>query len=260
MGLFLVACGAGGSTKLPPTSPAPTITSADSAVFSVGTGGSFTVTTTGTPIPTITETGAPATFTWHDNSNGTGTLSGTPTTSGTFSVTFTASNGVGTSAVQTFTLIVAQASNLILPITNGLTLATASSHWVLVDNCQVAGGIVPMNQFAFELTYSDAGFKANFIDPNGASHTSTGTWTANADSSGLLSTLLVTTAQPITNPGMYPTSWTVSSMDSVTGSTLSSQSAAIVNWYTANSAAFLTSPGIAGSTEGCSFTLAGGGI
>ncbi len=41
-----------------------------------------------------------------DNSNGTATLVGTPTVSGTFTLTLTASNEVLPNAVQTFTLIV----------------------------------------------------------------------------------------------------------------------------------------------------------
>jgi hypothetical protein len=62
---------------------APAITSANNAGFTVGAAGSFTVTTTGFPTPGITETGAlPGGVTSHDNGNGTGTLSGTPTSNG----------------------------------------------------------------------------------------------------------------------------------------------------------------------------------
>jgi hypothetical protein len=86
---------------------APAITSASSTTFAVNTAGSFTVTTTGTPTPSITESGAlPGGVTFHDNGNGTGTLSGTPGagTSGTYPISFTAHNGAGTDATQTFTL------------------------------------------------------------------------------------------------------------------------------------------------------------
>ncbi len=90
-------------------SSAPTITSANSTTFSVGTNGTFTVMATGTPTPTLTETGTlPSGVTFVANANGTATLSGTPApgTSGTYPVTFTASNGIGTPANQTFTLTV----------------------------------------------------------------------------------------------------------------------------------------------------------
>ncbi len=68
------------------------------------------MTTTGFPVPTITRAGAalPTGVTWIDNGDGTGTLGGTAAagTGGTYALTFTASNGVGAPAVQTFTLTV----------------------------------------------------------------------------------------------------------------------------------------------------------
>ncbi len=89
---------------------APAITSASSTTFAVGTAGSFTVTTTGYPAPGIMESGAlPGGVMFVDNHNGTGTLSGTPTSGGVFSISFTAANGVGSNAVQAFTLTVDQA-------------------------------------------------------------------------------------------------------------------------------------------------------
>ena len=80
---------------------APTITSANSTTFTVGTDASFTVTTTGNPTPSLSETGAlPSGVTFKDNGNGTATLTETPAagTPGTYPITFTASNGVGTAA------------------------------------------------------------------------------------------------------------------------------------------------------------------
>src|ERR1039457_517784 len=83
---------------------APVITSASSTTFTEGVAGSFTVTVTGSPAPSITESGAlPGGVTFIDNHDGTGTLSGTPTASGVYSISFTASNSVGSSATQTFT-------------------------------------------------------------------------------------------------------------------------------------------------------------
>ncbi|MGC1718915.1 MAG: putative Ig domain-containing protein [Isosphaeraceae bacterium] len=89
---------------------APAITSADDAAFTVGQFGSFTITTTGfTPPATLTETGTlPTGVTFVDNGNGTATLAGTPQegTLGTYSLTFTAANGISPSATQSFTLTV----------------------------------------------------------------------------------------------------------------------------------------------------------
>ena len=85
------------------------ITSADSATFTSGTHGSFTVTTTSVPTASITETGTiPAGLVLSDNGDGTATLVGTPgaLAAGTYVFTINASNGVGTTAYQTFTLTV----------------------------------------------------------------------------------------------------------------------------------------------------------
>ena len=86
----------------------PAITSANSATFTIGVAGSFTVTTSGVPAPTVTIGGValPANLMFADNGNGTGTLSGTPAagTEGTYALTFTATNGVGPAATQAFTL------------------------------------------------------------------------------------------------------------------------------------------------------------
>jgi hypothetical protein len=87
----------------------PTFTSNDHATFVVGYAGTFTVTTTGDPVPTITETGAlPAGVTFTDNGDGTATFAGTPPdgTAGTYSLTITATNSGGHSD-QAFVLEVA---------------------------------------------------------------------------------------------------------------------------------------------------------
>ena len=84
---------------------APTITSAASYTATVGTAFSFTVTTTGYPVPTLTEAGAlPAGVTFVNNGNGTATIAGTPTaatrTADRLTITATSSAGVVT---QSFT-------------------------------------------------------------------------------------------------------------------------------------------------------------
>jgi hypothetical protein len=85
---------------------APAITSGASTTFTIGTAGSFTVTATGYPAPTLTKTGTlPSGVTF---AAATGVLSGTPSagTAGTYTLHFTASNGVGANATQVFTLTV----------------------------------------------------------------------------------------------------------------------------------------------------------
>ncbi|HEX3541019.1 MAG TPA: PKD domain-containing protein [Acidimicrobiales bacterium] len=86
----------------------PAITSANHATFAVGTAGSFTVTASGAPAPTFALSGTlPAGVGFNTT---TGVLSGTPATGtvGAWPVTFTASNGSGTPATQSFTLTVAK--------------------------------------------------------------------------------------------------------------------------------------------------------
>jgi len=88
---------------------APTITSANSVAFVVGTAGTFTVTSVGPPSPTLSETGTlPSGVTFNTS---TGVLSGTPApgTSGTYPISFTAHNVVSPDAIQSFTLTVNQA-------------------------------------------------------------------------------------------------------------------------------------------------------
>ncbi len=88
---------------------APSITSADAATFTEGSAGSFTVTTSGLPTPALSETGAlPGGVIFADNGDGTATSAGTPDagTSGVYSLTITASNGITPAATQSFTLTV----------------------------------------------------------------------------------------------------------------------------------------------------------
>ena len=108
-------------------SSAPSITSANSATFTEGVAGSFTVTATGNPAPTFSATGLPS---WASLNSTTGVLSGTPTdaTGSPFSVTITAANGYAPNATQTFTLTVQTPLNFSAweasfpnPITSGPT-------------------------------------------------------------------------------------------------------------------------------------------
>ena len=85
---------------------APAITSAAQATFEVGVTSSFTVTATGFPTPALTATGTVGGLTFVDNGDGTATLSGNPTSSGSFTLTVTAQNGIGTPATQTLAVTV----------------------------------------------------------------------------------------------------------------------------------------------------------
>ncbi len=87
---------------------APAITSADSATFTEGNFGSFTVSASGFPAPTFSASGTlPSGVTLSSS----GVLSGTPAagSGGAYPITITASNGVGSDAQQSFTLNVTAA-------------------------------------------------------------------------------------------------------------------------------------------------------
>jgi len=90
---------------------APAITSASGATFVASRTNSFTVTTTGAPVPQpIAESGAlPSGVTFADNGDGTATLNGAPAigSQGVYPLTITAQNGQSPDATQSFTLTVA---------------------------------------------------------------------------------------------------------------------------------------------------------
>jgi YVTN family beta-propeller protein len=93
---------------------APAITSAGSTTTGMRSPFDFTVTTTGSPAPALTETGAlPSGITFTDNRNETASLSGMAAagTAGHYPVTITASNGVGSPAIQAFTLKITTAAS-----------------------------------------------------------------------------------------------------------------------------------------------------
>ncbi|MEZ5287544.1 MAG: LamG-like jellyroll fold domain-containing protein, partial [Vicinamibacterales bacterium] len=86
-------------------------TSPAAASLAVSAAGSYTITTTGSPVPTVSLSGAlPTGVSFTANPDGTATLSGTPApgSTGTYPLTLTATNGVGSPAVQAFTLTVTQ--------------------------------------------------------------------------------------------------------------------------------------------------------
>jgi len=128
----------------------PAITSAATANAQVGSTFTFTVTSSGSPVPTLAETESPSalpaglTFTPGAVGTGTATITGTPAagTAGTHLITFTATNiaGVGT---QTFSLFVAQPAISITPSTNPPSFAVAGTP--IIYNYKVTNtGNVPL--------------------------------------------------------------------------------------------------------------------
>ncbi len=136
------------------TSSAPAITSASSTTFTAGTAGSFTVTATGAPTPTLSESSTDTLPSGVTFNAATGVLSGTPgaTAGGAYTLHFTASNGAGSNATQTFTLTVDQAPAITSPASTTFTAGTAGTFTVtttgypipaLTETVTPAGGTLP---------------------------------------------------------------------------------------------------------------------
>ena len=90
------------TTTTTPHNEAPRFTSDDGTTFRHGVFGSFMVAASGSPQPTLKVSGSLPSGISFDRS--TGVLSGTPRRSGSYRLTFTASNGTRPDATQTFTL------------------------------------------------------------------------------------------------------------------------------------------------------------
>jgi hypothetical protein len=97
---------------------APVITSANTASFTSGTQGTFTVTTSGLPTAALSETGPlPSGVTFTDNGNGTATIAGTAGQAGSYPISITAQNGLLPNATQSLTLTVnpGAATHFVIP-------------------------------------------------------------------------------------------------------------------------------------------------
>ncbi len=144
----------------------PAITSSAEATFNDHSPSTFAVSATGTPAPAIAE--------WGNLPEGVkysgGELSGTPTQTGTFQVTFTASNGVGADSVQRFTLTVAA----LHVTTAALPAATPGAPYSV--QLEAAGGLAPFKwkriagSLPIGLHLSSTGLLSGKIGPKGYPH------------------------------------------------------------------------------------------
>jgi autotransporter-associated beta strand protein len=209
---------------------APAITSANSATFSIGVQGTFTVKTTGTPAPALTETGAtlPSGVMFHDNGDGTATISGMPAagTAGPYAITITANNGVTPNATQPFTLTVTAA-------------AGPTNHFAIVGPATAAVG-TPVN---FTITALDQ----NNV-PTGSGYTGTVHFTS-TDGSAMLPV-----NGPLTNgTGVFsvtftaPGTQTISASDTVSSGITGTSNLVTVTTTTSKLAVSAPSTATAGS-------------
>ena len=99
------------------------------------------MTATGPPTPALSESGPlPTGVTFTANGNGTATLAGTPGagTGGSYPITIRASNGIGTAATQSFTLVVRQTPAFTSADTAAFTLDDPGTFTVTASGYPVA--------------------------------------------------------------------------------------------------------------------------
>jgi hypothetical protein len=109
----------------------PAITSANNSTFVVGNPGSFLVTASGFPNVVVSESGALPSGVTFDAA--TGILSGTSAagSTGTYPLTFTASNGVGANAIQNFILTIGQTAAITSASSAVFTVGSVGSFTVV---------------------------------------------------------------------------------------------------------------------------------
>ena len=134
---------------------APAFTSADSATFTAGTAGTFSVTTSGYPAPSFGWDNVPPGMTFTDNGNGTATLSGTPTTAGTYAMDLSAASAYGT-AQQTLTVTVQQAPAITSGTSATFTTGTAGTFTVTTTGSPTAA-ITESGALPSGVTFTDNG-------------------------------------------------------------------------------------------------------
>ena len=140
-----------------------TITSPGAATFAIGMANTFTVTTTGHPVPaTIASPGTlPTGVTFTDNGNGTASLTGSPASGseGTYPLTLTASNGIGSAAVQGFVLTVVAGGTPLFTSADQATFSVGAvgSFSIQTSALPVASTITMTGALPADVTFTDHG-------------------------------------------------------------------------------------------------------
>ncbi len=154
--------------------PAPAFTSAAATTFSTGSSNNFTVTATGSPAPTISLTsGTPPSGLTFTPSAGQLLISGTPSSAGTFSLVFTASNG--TSVTQNFSLTVGGQAGQTINFTNPGSQSFSSTLIPLVATGGASGNPV---------TFTSITLSVCTVSGTNATMVGLGTCTINANQAG----------------------------------------------------------------------------
>jgi Putative Ig domain len=114
----------------------PAFSASSEKGFPIGQHDTYSFTVSGDPAPTVTETGtlpSDLTFTTTSSSSQTqGSITGTPTSSdsGTYSVTFNATNGIAPDASQSLTLTIGNVPAITSPLSAGFIQSAAGSFTI----------------------------------------------------------------------------------------------------------------------------------
>ncbi|MBF0559753.1 MAG: putative Ig domain-containing protein, partial [Nitrospirae bacterium] len=205
----------------------PAITGSSSAYFTVGTSGSFKVTSSGWPAPEFSVSGTlPSGITFNTS---TGTFSGTPSSGsvGTYQVTITATNGIPSDDTQVITITVLPASSLSVAITSPAKGAAVSSLTSITGTAS-GSGLTSVQVQVTDGTYylqSSGTFSttAAWLTASGTTswslNTSSVSWIDN--DTYTISARAVDSAGNYTNPSLSSESFSISVPTSQTNTTLS---------------------------------------
>jgi Bacterial Ig domain/FG-GAP-like repeat len=231
---------------------APAITSGNTVTFNVGVAGSFNVTTTGFPAPTVIATGAlPSGVTFTDNGNGTATLAGPPAsgTAGSYPLTITASNGVGSAATQTLTLTVTQDTAITSANATTFTVGAAGSFTITTAGSPPATTITLTGALPSPVTFTNNG--------NG---TATLAGTPAAGTGGIY-TLQVTASNGVSSPATQTFTLTVNQAPQITSAASATFTVGVAGSFTVTTTGFPvpTIGSTVGLPTGVTFTDNGNG-
>ena len=221
---------------------APIITSANNTSFTVNSAGTFTVVATGFPAPTFSETGAlPGGVTFNST---TGVLSGTPALGsvGSYPITITATNGVGSDATQAFTLTVSKITSTFSALTASQSIPFGQASIALsgrVNGYPMMTGTVTIsigaeNSPALTLVgnpnnFSDAAFDTHTLPVSGSPYTITYAYSGDANSSSFSDTSTALTVTKVTPTVHWTTPTAITFNTALSVTQLNASFTAVVN-------------------------------
>lgn len=236
---------------------APVITSTPVPNAFVGLPFTYTITTTGSPVPTLSASGLPAWLSLSGN-----VLSGTPPSAGTTgTITLTASNGVNPDSTQSFVINV---STLMPPSITSSAIATATVGQLYSYTITTTGNPAPSLSTADDLpewlsftgnvlsgTPTQAGSLAvTLVADNGVNPPATQSFTINIGTAPAITSAPITTAT-VGQPYSYTIATTGTPAPTLSASGLPA-------WLTLNGSVLSGTPTAAGATGTITLTASNG--